>query len=55
MLEMKIVVPAVLRRFELHPTEPGAEPARRRNISIRPGRGSRFVLEPRRTRVAVAA
>jgi len=55
MLEMKIVIPAVLRRFELHPTEAGAEPARRRNISIRPGRGSRFVLEPRRAKVAVAA
>jgi cytochrome P450 len=55
MLEMSLVIPAVLRRFELHPTDPGAEPVRRRNISIRPGRGSRFVLERRRAPVPVPA
>jgi cytochrome P450 len=55
MLEMKIVLPAVLARFELHPSEPGPEPPRRRNISVKPGRGSRFLLEPRRAPVEVAA
>jgi len=55
MLEMKIVLPAVLSRFELRPSEPAPEPPRRRNISVRPGRGSRFVLERRRTPVPVPA
>ena len=46
MLEMKIVLPAVLRAFELHPMGSGHEPPRRRNISVRPGRGSSVRLEP---------
>ena len=55
MLEMKIVLPSVLRRFDLHPSEAAAEPPRRRNISVRPGRGSRVRLAPRRVPVEVAA
>jgi cytochrome P450 len=55
MLEMRIVLPEVLRRFELHPGQPPAEPARRRNISVRPGHGAQVRLEPRRASVAVAA
>jgi cytochrome P450 len=55
MLEMKIVLPAVLRGFDLHPTEVASEPPRRRNISVRPGRGSRVRLVPRSAPVAVPA
>jgi cytochrome P450 len=55
MLEMKIVLPAVLRAYELTPDEPSPEPPRRRNISIRPGRGARVGLARRTIRVPVAA
>jgi cytochrome P450 len=55
MLEMKIVLPAVLRGFDLYPTEAGSEPPRRRNITVRPGRGSRVRLVPRSAPVAVPA
>ncbi|MGZ4200817.1 MAG: cytochrome P450 [Thermoleophilaceae bacterium] len=44
MLEMKIVLRAVLRRHELRPADGGVELARRRNITIRPGRGAQVVL-----------
>jgi cytochrome P450 len=48
MLEMNIVLPAVLRAYELHPSGDGPELARRRNITIRPGEGSRIALGARR-------
>jgi cytochrome P450 len=54
MLEMQIVMRAVLARCELRRSGDGHEPARRRNITIRPGRGARVVLRERR-RVPVAA
>jgi cytochrome P450 len=47
MLEMKIVLPAVLRAFELRPAGPSHELPRRRNITVTPGRGSRVALTVR--------
>jgi cytochrome P450 len=44
MLEMKIVLRAVLGACELRPTGDGFELPRRRNITIRPGRGAVAVL-----------
>ncbi|MDX6583610.1 MAG: hypothetical protein QOI10_2794 [Solirubrobacterales bacterium] len=44
LLEMKIVLPAVLRAYELRATRDTPELARRRNITIRPGQGSRVAL-----------
>jgi cytochrome P450 len=44
MLEMKLVLRAVLGGCELRPTGDGFEVARRRNITIRPGRGAVAVL-----------
>jgi cytochrome P450 len=55
MLEMKIVLPAVLRSFDVQPIEVASEPPRRRNITVRPGRGSRVRLVPRPVPVAVPA
>jgi len=55
MLEMKIVIRELLRAYELQASGDGPEVARRRNISIRPARGSRVRLGPTRTRAAVAA
>jgi cytochrome P450 len=55
MLEMKIVLPAVLRAFELRPVGAGHEPPRRRNISVRPARGSRVSLAKREAPVTLAA
>jgi cytochrome P450 family 135 len=55
MLEMKIVLPAVLGSFDVQPTGVASEPARRRNITVRPGRGSRVRLVPRSVPVAVSA
>jgi cytochrome P450 len=55
MLEMKIVLPAVLRAYELAPASPAHEVPRRRNITVRPGDGSRIALEPREAPVTVAA
>ena len=49
-LEMKVVLRAVLERYELGPH--GAELARRRNITIRPGAGAAAVM---RERAAVPA
>jgi hypothetical protein len=54
MLEMKIVLPAVLRAYELRPDQPEPEPARRRNVSVRPARGARIGLSRRSARVPVA-
>jgi cytochrome P450 len=53
MLEMQIVMRAVLAGCELRPAGDGAEVARRRNITVRPGAGARAVLRERRP-VAVA-
>jgi hypothetical protein len=47
MLEMNIVLPAVLRAYELRATGDGPELARRRNITVRPGGGSRVALGAR--------
>jgi cytochrome P450 len=55
MLEMKIVLPAVLRSFELQPGGAAPEPPRRRNITVRPGHGSRVRLAPRSAPVSVTA
>ncbi len=54
-LEMKIVIRELLRAYELQDCGDGPEVARRRNISIRPARGSRVRLGPNRARAAVAA
>ena len=55
MLEMKIVIRELLRTYELQASGDGPEVARRRNISIRPARGSQVRLGPTRTSAAVAA
>jgi cytochrome P450 len=47
MLEMKLVLPAVLRACELRAATDGPELARRRNITIRPGAGARVTLDAR--------
>jgi cytochrome P450 len=55
LLEMRIVLRSLLRARELRPVTAGAELPRRRNITVRPGRGSLASL-PARARVkAVAA
>jgi cytochrome P450 len=48
MLEMQIVLRAVLTARELKPAGGGAELPRRRNITIRPGRGALVALAERR-------
>ncbi len=53
-LEMRIVLPAVLRSYEVRPTAAGHEVASRRNITVRPGEGARVALGARE-REAVAA
>ena len=55
MLEMKIVLPTVIRRYELQPATAGHEPPRRRNISIRPGGRSRVTLNHRAKATQAAA
>jgi cytochrome P450 len=49
MLEMEIVIRAVLAACELRPAGGGTEAPRRRNITIRPGRGGLAVLHERRS------
>ena len=46
MLEMKIVLRAALSRFTLSPAGSGRERARRRGITISPGRGGEVILRP---------
>ncbi len=46
-MEMKIVMRAVFGRYALHPVDGAHEPPRRRNITIRPGHGSRISLSQR--------
>jgi cytochrome P450 len=55
MLEMKIVLPAVLRARSIKAVSPAHEPPRRRNITVRPSSGARVVLAPREARVPAAA
>ena len=44
LLEMKLVLRAVLQRYELHPTGERPEVARRRGITISPSRGAQVIL-----------
>ena len=53
-LEMKIVLAAVLRAYAVEPVAAGHEIATRRNITIRPGNGSRVAIGSR-ARVPVPA
>ena len=46
-LEMRVVIAEILRRYEVRPSVGGPELARRRNITIRPHRGSRVRLATR--------
>src|SRR5436190_14379114 len=46
-LEMKLVLRALLERFELEPADGGVETARRRGIAISPSRAGRVVLRER--------
>jgi cytochrome P450 len=55
MLEMTVVLPAVLRAYEVEAAGGPPEPARRRNITVRPGRGTRVSLAKRSVRTRVAA
>ncbi len=54
MLEVKIVLAEILRRYEIRPASGKPELARRRNITVRPGDGARVALGDRE-RAAVAA
>jgi cytochrome P450 len=54
MLEMQIVIRAVLSARQLASVQGRAEPARRRNITLRPARGARAVLRARRPAAAPA-
>jgi cytochrome P450 family 135 len=54
LLEMRIVLRSVLSACELQAGAGGAEPTRRRNITIRPAAGARVRLRGRRP-AAVAA
>ena len=47
LLEMRIVLSAILSAYEVRPVAGRAEVARRRNITIRPGRGSRIATAAR--------
>ena len=55
MLEMKVVLPAVLRAYEVSPVEAAHEAPRRRNITVRPDRGARASLAARSARVPAVA
>ncbi len=47
LLEMKLVIRAMLRRFELEPPQTRNERTRRRNITVSPGRGCQLILRER--------
>ncbi|HXC23821.1 MAG TPA: cytochrome P450 [Solirubrobacteraceae bacterium] len=47
LLEMKLVIRAMLRRFELEPPQRRGEKTRRRNITVSPARGCRLTLRER--------
>jgi cytochrome P450 len=55
MLEMKVVITSILRAFDLQVTAGQHEPPRRRNITVRPARGSRAQLVRQPAEVEVAA
>jgi len=55
MLEMRVVLRSMLRAYDLEPVGAAHEPARRRNITVRPARGSRVALAPAPTPAAAAA
>jgi cytochrome P450 len=55
MLEMEVVLPVVLRAYNLGPVEAAHEPPRRRNITVRPGRGARVGLAKRSVPIPVTA
>jgi cytochrome P450 len=55
MLEMQVVIATVLRAFELRASESPQERPRRRNITVRPERGSRAELVRQPARIGVAA
>jgi cytochrome P450 len=55
LLEMKVVIASAIRAFDFGAAGAAHEVPRRRNITIRPARGSRVVLEPRTSRVPAAA
>ena len=55
LLEMKVVLSAVLGRFELEPVGAKPEVARRRSITISPSRGAQVVLRERPSRRAADA
>lgn len=55
MLEMKVVIASVLRAYELRATGGPHEPPRRRNITVRPARGSRAELVRKPARIGVTA
>ncbi|HTA98010.1 MAG TPA: cytochrome P450 [Solirubrobacteraceae bacterium] len=47
LLEMKLVIRAMLQRFELEPPQARSEKTRRRNITVSPARGCQLVLRER--------
>jgi cytochrome P450 len=55
MLEMKVVIASALRAYDLRAPGGATEPPRRRNITVRPGRGSQVELVRAPTRVRIAA
>jgi cytochrome P450 len=55
MLEMRIVIRELLRAYELSALDSAHEPAARRNITVRPARGTRVGLAKRTAPVAVPA
>ena len=54
MLEVKIVLAEILRRYEIRPATGKPELARRRNITVRPGDGARVALRDREHAVVAA-
>ena len=55
MVEMRLVLREILSQCELRPTTDGAEVARRRNITVRPGAGARVQLAERQPAAVAAA
>ena len=55
LVEMKIVLRALMRRFDVRPADAEPETQRRRGISISPSRGGRVVLSARAPLVAPTA
>jgi hypothetical protein len=54
MLEMRIVIQAVVDRYELSPASPGAERTGRRSITFSPSEGASVILHRRQTSVPEA-